>query len=71
MSSREMLCNTQWCGIIIMDKENTESLRGDLPAEAFLMPGERRSCMGYRKVGYLEQLWYILKYKLGELFRRR
>ena len=54
-----------------MDKENKDSLRGDLPAEAFLMPGERRSYMGYRKVGYLEQLWYILKYKLGELFRRR
>ncbi len=27
--------------------------------------------MGYRKVGYLEQLWYIVKYKLGGLFRRR
>jgi len=27
--------------------------------------------MGYRKVGYLEQAWYILKYKLGQLFRRR
>ena len=28
-------------------------------------------CVGYRKVGYLEQLWYIVKYKLGGLFRRR
>ena len=28
-------------------------------------------CMGYRKVGYLEQAWYIIKYKLGQLFRRR
>jgi len=27
--------------------------------------------MGYRKVGYLEQVWYIIKYKLGEVFRRR
>lgn len=27
--------------------------------------------MGYRKVGYLEQIWYMLRYKLGELFRRR
>ena len=27
--------------------------------------------VGYRKVGYLEQLWYILKYKMGELLRRR
>nr|DAJ71305.1 MAG TPA: hypothetical protein [Caudoviricetes sp.] len=27
--------------------------------------------MGYRKVSYLEQVWYIIKYKLGALFRRR
>lgn len=27
--------------------------------------------MGYRKVGYLEQTWYIIRYRLGELFRRR
>lgn len=26
--------------------------------------------MGYRKVSYLEQVWYILRYKLGELFRK-
>ena len=25
--------------------------------------------MGYRKVGYMEQLWYILKYKVRELFQ--
>nr|DAL73543.1 MAG TPA: hypothetical protein [Caudoviricetes sp.] len=35
------------------------------------MPTGRRTCMGYRKVGYMEQLWYILKYKVRELFRRR
>lgn len=27
--------------------------------------------VGYRKVGYLEQACYIIKYKLGHLFRRR
>ena len=27
--------------------------------------------MGYRKVSYIEQVWYIIKYKLGERFRRR
>ena len=27
--------------------------------------------LGYRKVGYLEQVWYVIKYKLGDLFRRR
>ena len=32
---------------------------------------ERRAYMGYRKVGYMEQLWYILKYKVRQLFRRR
>ena len=26
--------------------------------------------MGYRKVGYLEQVWYILRYKLRHLFRK-
>ena len=25
--------------------------------------------MGYRKVGYMEQIWYMVKYKLGELLR--
>lgn len=27
--------------------------------------------MGYRKVGYLEQCWYILKWKVKEMFRRK
>ena len=27
--------------------------------------------MGYRKVGYLEQCWYIIRYWLQERFRRR
>ena len=35
------------------------------------MPGKECLCVGYRKVGYLEQVWYIIKYKLGERFRRR
>jgi len=26
--------------------------------------------MGYRKVGYMEQLWYVLCYKLRQLFRK-
>ncbi len=36
----------------------------------FLCP-ERSGCMAYRKVSYIEQVWYIIKYKLGELFHRR
>ena len=27
--------------------------------------------MGYRKISYAEQVWYILKYKLRELFLKR
>lgn len=28
--------------------------------------------MGYRKVGYIEQIWYILKYYIkNHLFKRR
>ena len=27
--------------------------------------------MGYRKVGYMEQIWYILKYKFTQRFRKR
>jgi len=27
--------------------------------------------MGYRKVGYMEQLWYIAKYMIRQLLRRR
>ena len=26
--------------------------------------------VGYRKVGYMEQLWYVLRYKLRQLFRK-
>ena len=35
------------------------------------MPRKEMVIMGYRKVGYLEQAWYIIKYKLGQLIRRR
>lgn len=35
----------------------------------FLYPKE--VCpMGYRKVGYLEQIWYILRYKFREIKRK-
>lgn len=26
--------------------------------------------MGYRKVGYMEQVWYIFRYKLRQLLRK-
>lgn len=26
--------------------------------------------MGYRRVSYLEQLWYIIRYKVRGLFRK-
>ncbi len=27
--------------------------------------------MSYRKVGYAEQMWYILKFKIKDLLRRK
>lgn len=27
--------------------------------------------MPYRKVGYLEQCWYLLRYKIRELLRKK
>jgi len=38
--------------------------------EAFLLPG-KEDLMAYRKVGYLEQIWYLIRFKLGEIFHRR
>ena len=26
--------------------------------------------MGYRKVSYVEQIWYIIRYKIRELLRK-
>lgn len=44
------------------------SLHGDtIPAGGFSIGG----IMGYRKVSYAEQVWYILKYKLRQLITRR
>ena len=42
---------------------------GIFPWGFFQFRGETE--MSYRKVGYLEQCWYIIKFKLRELFRRR
>lgn len=41
--------------------------RGSDPVGLFLCPRGGPD-MGYRKVGYLEQIWYIIRYKLRELF---
>ena len=54
-------------GIIIMDTENTAGLHRDTPCGGFSIGGN----MGYRKVTYTEQLWYIIKYKLQQLFHRK
>ena len=53
--------------IIIMDTENTERPPQGHPCGGFSIGGN----MGYRKVTYTEQLWYIIKYKLQQVFRRR
>lgn len=56
--------------IIIMRRKYGTASR-EQSCGAFLMPGKECLCMGYRKVSYIEQVWYIIKYKLGALFRRR
>lgn len=54
-------------GIIIMDTENTERPPQGHPCGGFSIGG----IIGYRKISYAEQVWYILKYKLRELFHKR
>lgn len=56
---------------VILAKENTERPSREQSCEGFSYAQTEVIVMGYRKVGYLEQAWYIIKYKLGELFRRR
>ena len=43
---------------------------GEIPRGLFYAQTEVMH-MGYRKVGYLEQVWYIIKYKLHQLLHRR
>lgn len=57
--------------ILIMAKENTERPSWEQSCEGFSYAQKGVVTVGYRKVGYLEQVWYILKYKLGNRKRRR
>ena len=50
----------------IMKDYRERPLRGH-PCRGFSIGGN----MGYRKVGYAEQVWYIIKYRLRELFHRK
>ncbi len=52
-------------------QENKQSHRRSHSCGGFSYAQKGVDYMGYRKVGCLEQLWYVLKYKLGRLFRRR
>ena len=47
------------------DEPSREQFRG-----GFSYAKTEVKCMGYRKVGYMEQLWYVLRYKLRQLFRK-
>jgi hypothetical protein len=53
-----------------MTKNKTEACVVPKPYGLLLYPKGGVN-MGYRKVGYLEQIWYVIKYKMRELFRRR
>lgn len=60
-------------GIIIIGEDHRELTRGNPRGLSLCSPTPdgRSRAMAYRKVGYLEQCWYIIRYKLRELFRRR
>jgi len=48
-----------------MDEPLREQSRG-----GFFYAQTEVMCVGYRKVSYVEQLWYILRYKLRQFFRK-
>ena len=47
-------------------KMRKSKVRTGQPALAFFIGGEQ---MPYRKVGYAEQIWYMLRWKLKEVLR--
>ena len=53
--------------IIIMAKEMDP--RGAI-LRGFSHARTEVNTVGYRKVSYLEQVWYVLRYKLRELMRK-
>lgn len=57
--------------IILNWKEKQNGPRRSNPPGPLLYPHERRTPVPYRKVTYREQIWYIIKFKLREIFRRR
>ena len=46
------------------------SLCGSKSRRGFFYAPMEVMCVGYRKVSYMEQIWYILRYKLQQLFRK-
>lgn len=71
MSLNVTVCHPILYGMIYLAKENTERPSWEQSCEGFSYARKGVVTMGYRKVGYLEQIWYILKYKLGNCKRRR
>ena len=57
--------------IIIIAKENMERPSREKSCEGFSYAQTEVIPVGYRKVGYLEQTWYIIKYKIRQIFHRR
>ena len=46
------------------------SLYGSKSRRGFFYAQMEVMCVGYRKVSYMEQIWYILRYKLRQLLRK-
>lgn len=56
--------------IILNWKENREGLDGAI-RRGLCYTRKKEPPVPYRKVTYREQIWYIIKFKLREIFRRR
>lgn len=58
------------CDTIIIAERNMEEPSWEQSHEGFSFAQMEVIVLGYRRVSYPEQIWYILRYKLRDLFRK-
>ena len=56
--------------MIYLPKENIERPSREQSCEGFFYAQMEVMCVGYRKVSYMEQILYVLRYKLRQIFRK-
>lgn len=58
--------------LVLYWKENKERASAEQSVGAFAIPTRKKEPpVPYRKVTYHEQMWYIIRFKLREIFHRR